>query len=272
MTPAWWAKHLTDELRSDWRLLYGQTFNISNLINKDTIFSPGSEGYFRRAALIARLKNPLQAFGAEKISEPVYLGKPSANIFFVNGVITHHDIAILQRDALIEATGQDVGLLYNPTKSLIADLLECHHERYGENVSPSSLYVASHVLERVKSERDVVLVGYSQGAIISTAAIRELSKELTLEEMGRITFVSFGAGFRRSVLPDDIKQEHFANTLDPVVSLGLLMEEREVTGHVYSRDAAGHLFIADYLRPFMLGEFGKKSLFCDIVNRSKNCE
>ena len=238
---AWWAERFTDELREDWRLLYGQTLKVAHLINRETVFMPGAEGEFRRAALWAKIKNPKQVFEGERITEPTCFGDDDAGVFFINGVIAHHDVALLQRDALSAALGEHVALLYNPTKNLIADLLECHHDRYGASASASSKYVMEHILGRIQAGLRVTIVGYSQGAIIANAALLSIMNKVSPEQLSLISFVSFGAGFRSSVLPSIIIQEHFANVRDPVVNLGLLLPEHAVSGTVYTREASGHL-------------------------------
>ena len=66
-----------------------------------------------------------------------------------------------------------------------------------------------------ESDESVLLVGYSQGAIIISAALEALQEELDEANLKRIHYVTFGAGVKQSTLSPLMLQEHFVNDMIP---------------------------------------------------------
>ncbi len=252
---AWLARYITPELLEDIQLMFGKHVKVKNLLNRSTVFSEHSEWR------IPRHKISTEDYDKCSDHNNAYIGKDSASVLFVNGVLTPITVAIYQKSQLEKHMHRNVGLMYNPTHHVVADLLECYQDRNGisSEIMENTLSQIQKMLRR--SDNDIVLVGYSQGAIILSAALEQLAETLAQSTLQRIHYVTFGAGFKHSILPSSIRQEHFVNSDDPVPHLGLLHPDYDVTGTIFSRECWGHLMVADYITPLVAGEFGGSSLF-----------
>lgn len=247
--------HLNKALLDDASLLLSPRIAMRETINKSTLLSEHSEWHVQKAYLKKRLVSE------KKDNEPSYVGVSEPSAVFINGILTPMVVAEHQRERLSALVDEPVGLIYNPTKSLLADLWECHTGRYGymSEMAMFTVKTLTDILSRTQGE--LLLIGYSQGAILASAALQYMLNELAIDDMERVRYVTFGPGFKDSVLPDFIAQEHFANDRDPIAHLGLLHPEHRVTGRVYQRNAHGHLLVADYLNPMMKLGFGGLSAF-----------
>lgn len=239
------ATRYGESVRDEVALFFGEHFRLRHLFNLRTLLSQDSELPRDRKALSALAKSLAHAdFGGV-----CYDGERHSRVLFVNGIMTPYSVALNQRDYIQSRVGQSVGLVYNPTESLIADLLECHQDRVGE---PTAL-VKGLMLQIQYAVRSspypVTVIGYSQGAIAATRALTLLQDTLTPAQCRRLRYVTFGAGFKTNQLHDNIIQEHFANLRDPVVHLGLLQTATPHSGVIHTRDAQGHMLVADYLSP-----------------------
>jgi hypothetical protein len=253
-----WIEHQFGEAMSeDIRLFMGDKFKIKHLFNRKTLSHPLSEFTLQKKQWRTLLKKDRVH---TRILKPTFYGPLDARVIMINGVMSPFNIATHQSEVLSQCIGAPVSLIYNPTIGLIKDLLECHQDRHGEPTD-----IVRFTMERITllllQDGPVVIVGYSQGAIIASAAIAQLAKLKSASELSRIHYVTLGAGFKESILPHYIKQEHFANANDPVTHMGLLSEQYTSTGKAHIRDAHGHLMVADYLLPIKAGEFGGDSLF-----------
>jgi hypothetical protein len=247
--------HINKALLDDASLLLSPRIAMRETINKSTLFSEHSEWHVQKAYLKQQLVS------TKKDSEPAYVGVSEPGVVFINGILTPMVVAEHQRERLSVLVGESVGLIYNPTESLLADLWECHTGRYGY-MSEMAMFTVKTLIDILsRTQGEILLIGYSQGAILASAALQYMISELAIAGMERIKYVTFGPGFKDSVLPHFISQEHFANARDPITHLGLLHPEHQVTGHVYQRDAHGHLLVADYLNPMMELGFGGHSAF-----------
>jgi hypothetical protein len=245
------ASRYGEGVREDVALFFNDSFNISELFNIRTFFSN------QRPKLGNKDGEGVSLWGSYLSDDspgPFIDACPQSRVFFVNGILTPFGLADYQRNYLANLIHQPVGLLYNPTVGLLGDLLECHQDRQGK---PSDVVMALyHQLQTaLNTNGDITLVGYSQGAIIATHALQLLARHASRDELRRIHYTTFGAGFKDSLLPHCIHQEHFANARDPITHLGLHHPDFSVTGEIHSRDAHGHMLVADYLSPTLLSEF-----------------
>lgn len=263
--PEWRQRIVSDPLIEDLRLVLGPDVKIKNLYDPKTIFCDDSEFIVRRDQIKRRLRGVVPA----QCEIPSRHGNPDSQIFFINGVMSNLSVAIHQQLYLERITGKPVALLYNPTESLRKDLMECHNDRHLNERSACVEFVQEELRKAVLTGLDVHVIGYSQGAIIASAALYALSQEMPGELMANVYYSTFGAGFKESVLPDVIHQEHFANTDDPVVHLGLMLPSHAVTGTLHLRNRRGHLLVADYLMPVVKGEFGKHGHFYSLLTQAK---
>ncbi|GHE97617.1 PE-PPE domain-containing protein [Thalassotalea profundi] len=238
-------------LLDDLRLVLDSGINLLDLLNTKTIRHPESEINFRKQLIVQKVKAVVSSKLPTLATEQSKSDK-KPRVLFINGIVTPYSVAKHQADILNKAIRQDVALIYNETDGLFQDLLECNQGRSGVLTD-----VAQRMLEAIEAqlleEGELTIVAYSQGAIISTSALIELAKNATEEDLSRIRYITFGAGFKTSVLSTHIYCEHFANSDDPVTWLGLQHIDFPYSGELFIRQAKGHFLIADYLIPMMNG-------------------
>jgi len=250
-------------LMADLKLLLGEKINVFNMLNRETLWLPEGEVSFRKKRVLRTLKKAGQRLNGDVHTKSTHAQlndkwlTPKSNVMFVNGIVTSIDLAQHQAIMLAKTIQQPVTLVHNETEGLIKDLLECNEGRYGV-MNTVTEKVATAIREKLEElppndQSKLNIVAYSQGAIIVTAALHYLSQQLPEQQLGRIAYFTFGAGFRESVLPECIYCEHFANTDDPITKLGLQHPDFPFSGKLFVRQAKGHFFIADYLIPMQQG-------------------
>jgi hypothetical protein len=262
------AQHATkiigENYASELEFILGKNFNIFNMLDRKTIKHPDSEIKFRKKYLINKVKSSVTSSSKPLLSHKLRTGVPESRFMFINGVITPYPLALHQATILAKHLKQEVELIHNKTNGLVKDLVECNEGRYGviNTIAQQSIDV---IKDKLTYEGDLTIIAHSQGAIIITIALLELSKTLSSIELSRIKFVTFGAAFKESVLPN-IECEHFANSNDPITHLGLQNLDHKFTGKLFVREAKGHFFIADYIIPMSQGKSCGKSNFEKLIN------
>jgi hypothetical protein len=260
------AKTFGESYASELKFILGENFNLFNMLDTKTIKHPDSEIRFRKKHLINKVKS---SFGSDVEPVPIHqlrTGSSESRFLFINGVVTPYALALHQVTMLAKYLNQEVELIHNETDGLVKDLVECNEGRYGviNTIAQQSIDV---IKDKLTYEGDLTIIAHSQGAIIITSALLELAKTLSPIELSRIKFVTFGAAFKESVLPN-IECEHFANSNDPITHLGLQNLEHKFTGKLFVREAKGHFFIADYIIPMSQGKSCGKSNFEKLINKA----
>lgn len=253
------AKAFGSTVVDDLRLVFGSGINLLDLLDTKTIRHPESEINFRKQLLLNKVKSVASSNLPSLVAESA-ASETNARVLFINGIVTPYSVAKHQANILSKAIGQEVELIHNETEGLFQDLLECNQGRSGVLTK-----IAQKMFEAIKKQLlipgDLTIVAYSQGAIIATSALVELAKSASEQDLSRIRYITFGAGFKTSVLPEQIFCEHFANSDDPVTWLGLQHQEFPYSGELFVRPAKGHFFIADYIIPMMNGAIYGDSWF-----------
>lgn len=247
--------------------ILGKNFNIFNMLDRKTMKHPDSEVRFRKKHIINKVQSTISKSVAPLPSHQLRTGSPESRFLFINGVVTPYALALHQSTILARELHQAVELFHNETDGLVKDLKECNEGRYGvlNKVAEQAIEV---IKDKLRYDGDLTIIAHSQGAIIITSALLELSKTLSSDELSRIKYFTFGAGFKESILPEAIFCEHFANSLDPVTHLGLQDKEHQFTGELFIREAKGHFFIADYLMPMTEGKNYGRSTFEKFILKS----
>jgi hypothetical protein len=254
------SKTMGEGFIEDLKLALGERLNLFDLISRKTAFHPDSELNHRKTELLKKVKtrfyqsNPLNASSVATSSGTRFgtLTPNQARVLFINGIVTTRPIAQHQASMLSQALQEPVELIYNETEGLIKDLLECNEGRHGI-LNEEARKAQQVIMDKLATDGPLTIVAYSQGAIIATSALNALAGTLSDEALLRISFVTFGAGFRECQLPSSIHCEHFANRRDPVTKLGLQHANYSHCGQLFMREAKGHLFVADYLTPMRQG-------------------
>lgn len=183
--------------------------------------------------------------------------KPIARAVFVNGVATTRGTAAYQMQQIADMTGTEVVGLYNATEGFLKDAVQTVGDRIdrGENLAVASL--KNLITSKLAEGEPLRLVGYSQGAMITSRALEDAKQELllrglTLEEaearMSLVQVETFGGA--ASHYPDGPQYVHHVNRWDPVTLFSLYaLGSRRNPLVDPGRDAKVHTFNGFSWRP-----------------------
>ena len=118
-----------------------------------------------------------------------FCGPPGEQWFYINGVATNHDVALLNAALLGELFHRPISVIQNATHSLAFDLTECaigkefrtepdleDHHTFTEPALEATLAILES-LNRPDVDR-VVVIAHSQGTIIAANVLRAIAKAL----------------------------------------------------------------------------------------------
>lgn len=177
--------------------------------------------------------------------------------YFLNGITTDQAVLRLNGRALAELFRRRIYLMHNPSDGFVLDLLESAFGRTMQLVSDLDNSVARLLEHALEKHRKVVLIAHSQGGIIASGAINNLTARLIgsrsqlLNKLEVYTFASAATGFN---LPQGYA-EHFYHTRDYVARIGVAANATNFSGRLFQYDASGHLFNAHYLANLVAGRF-----------------
>jgi hypothetical protein len=186
---------------------------------------------------------------------------PTKTILYVNGIDT--DLQWQSRNEMqwiANAADARVIGIHNATEGMGVDLLQCANDKLGKGSNPAVDTLADTVYSELKAGREVHLMGYSQGGLITARALKDLANRLRIEDglsqaqveqvMSRIKVETFGSA--ASVYPDGPQYVHYVNDKDLVPNVfGLGLPELPVLTHP-GRGAVVHHF-SDKEDPHQLG-------------------
>ena len=184
-----------------------------------------------------------------------------SNIIYVNGILTSERIATYQKRRLERLLKKQVALIYNPTVSLIKDIIE--GVSYATvNKQADVMVEISNIIKQKNfvNKKPLKLIGHSNGVTILHHALKLIEHQLTKSQLSRITFIAMGSPFVYTDLHPLIHVEYFSNSEDPIIKFNRLKSNKNLEFQVYTRDAKGHFLVNDYLLPLKNGEFGKCSV------------
>ncbi|HZH75492.1 MAG TPA: hypothetical protein VEY88_05635 [Archangium sp.] len=152
---------------------------------------------------------------------------PSETILYVNGIMTPMDGQLKEMQSIAETSGAKVVGIHNATQGLVTDLAQCVTDKLDKGSNPAVDTLADTVYSELKAGRDVHLMGYSQGGLITARALFDVEKRLRLEDgmsksqveqlMSKLKVETFGAASTK--YPDGPKYVHYVNNADPVPTL-----------------------------------------------------
>jgi len=152
---------------------------------------------------------------------------PSETILYVNGIMTPLDGQMKEMQSIAETSGAKVVGIHNSTQGLTADLAQCVGDKLDKGTNPAVDTLADTVYSELKAGRDVHLMGYSQGGLITARALFDVEKRLRLEDgmskaqvenlMSHLKVETFGAASTK--YPDGPQYVHYVNNADAVPTL-----------------------------------------------------
>lgn len=179
---------------------------------------------------------------------------PSASetILYVNGIMTPKEGQGREMQAIADRSGARVIGIHNATQGMTMDLAQCVADKLDKGRNPAVDTLADTVYSELKAGRDVHLMGYSQGGLITARALYDVEHRLRVEDglskaqaeelMSHLKVETFGAASFR--YPDGPKYVHYVNNADPVptlTGLGGSVDPLEMAKHA-GRDAVIHRF------------------------------
>lgn len=152
---------------------------------------------------------------------------PNETILYVNGIMTPLDNQVKEMQSIADTSGAKVVGIHNSTQGLTADLAQCVTDKLDKGSNPAVDTLADTVYSELKAGRDVHLMGYSQGGLITARALQHVADRLRLEDgmskadteklMSHLKVETFGAASTKYV--DGPQYVHYVNNADAVPTL-----------------------------------------------------
>jgi hypothetical protein len=195
---------------------------------------------------------------------------------FINGIATTPKIAKANRDVLNKLFSRPIHLCYNPTDSIVIDLIECIFGKIGPITSPFTSFWEEGprilLVDTLRSFLDkadskgfarVVLISHSQGTIITSNALKELGTDpKVIPLMKKYLEVYAFADCAQQMPGNNVKYlENISNGADTVAWLGALFPRPNfwqdfdrnpilIEGSFVTEQLLwGHLLVTHYLNP-----------------------
>ena len=152
---------------------------------------------------------------------------PDKTILYTNGIMTPAEGQSREMQAIADRSGAKVVGVHNATQGLVTDLAQCVTDKLDKGSNPAVDSLANTVYNELKAGREVHLMGYSQGGLITARALNDVQQRLRLEDglsqaqteklMGKLSVETFGAA--STSYPDGPQYVHYINNADAVPTL-----------------------------------------------------
>ena len=152
---------------------------------------------------------------------------PSKTIIYVNGIMTDKAGQESDLQAIANRTGAKTIGIHNSTEGFVTDLAQCVTDKLDKGRNPAVDTLADTLYTELKAGHSVDLMGYSQGGLITSRALKDVYNRLRIEDgmskadaqktMGNINVETFGAAAWS--YPDGPKYVHYVNNRDLVPGL-----------------------------------------------------
>lgn len=184
-------------------------------------------------------------------------------IIQVNGISTDVSGQLTSLQAIADQTGSRVIGLHNATAGGLRDVVQSLGDKVDLGNNPAVDSLADTIYNELKAGRQVDLMAHSQGAIITSRALADVSNRLQLEDgmsqqnaealLGNVRAETFGGAARR--YPDGPQYVHYVNKKDFVpMAFGLrnffnpfAQAGRDAVTHYFKESDSPHSFNQTYL-------------------------
>lgn len=191
--------------------------------------------------------------------------EPDTKWFFINGIATAPPVALLNAKELANAFNRPINLIHTPTYSAAWDLWDSITARTFRKDGYLSRPGYEIVKEALEEGNKVILIGHSQGTIVSSYIMRKLLKHEHTKELAKQLEIYCIGGVADSmrICPIQTEEhnrpvpyiEHFANEGDFFARIGVFAYENSTNGKLFRRDSKGHLLNNHYIGGIVRGEF-----------------
>ncbi|WP_141324531.1 hypothetical protein [Myxococcus sp. AB025B] len=151
----------------------------------------------------------------------------TATVIYTNGMRTDLAKQTAELQALADTTGMRTIGIHNSTQGTVADLFQAVKDKLDKGTNPAVDTLADTVYNELKAGRDVHLVGYSQGGLITSRALSDVARRLRIEDgmskeqveqtMSKLNVETFAAA--ACTYPDGPNYVHYINNRDAVPTL-----------------------------------------------------
>ena len=148
-------------------------------------------------------------------------------VIYINGINTTKDAQAGSLQAIADRTGARVIGIHNSTEGMITDLRQCITDKLDMGRNPPVDTLAGTVYNEIQAGRSVHLMAHSQGALITSRALRDVYQRLRIEDglsraeaerrLGQVSVETFGGAAGH--YQDGPQYVHYINRDDPVPSL-----------------------------------------------------
>lgn len=148
-------------------------------------------------------------------------------VIYINGINTTKDAQSASLQAIADRTGARVIGIHNSTEGMITDLRQCITDKLDLGRNPPVDTLADTVYNEIQAGRSVHLMAHSQGALITSRALRDVYQRLRVEDglssaeaerrLGQVSVETFGGAAGH--YQDGPQYVHYINRDDPVPSL-----------------------------------------------------
>ena len=184
-------------------------------------------------------------------------------LVYVNGISTTKDAQFRSLQAVADQTGHPVVGVHNATQGAFLDVIQSAGDTADLGRNPAVDALADTVYDELRAGRTVHLLAHSQGALITSRALQDVSNRLRLEDglsrrqaealLSRVKVETFGGA--AGGYPDGPRYVHYVNRYDPVSTLfglgpfanPLVRPGRDAVVHRFNQSNNAHGFDATYL-------------------------
>ncbi|HEX8354742.1 MAG TPA: hypothetical protein VF611_17680 [Pyrinomonadaceae bacterium] len=184
-------------------------------------------------------------------------------IVYVNGINTTKDGQFGSLQRIADHTSARVVGIHNATQGGIVDVIQSAGDTFDIGRNPAVDTLADTVYEEIKAGRSIHLMAHSQGALITSRALQDVSQRLRVEDglarrdaertLARVEVETFGGA--AASYPDGPRYVHYVNRRDPVPGLfglgpvanPLVHPGRGAVVHRFSEGDNAHGFEQTYL-------------------------
>jgi hypothetical protein len=149
---------------------------------------------------------------------------PTGTLLYVNGINNDKDKQFASMQQLADRSGAKVIGVHNATEGMVSDLSQCVTDKLDKGKNPAVDTMADTVYSELKAGRGVHLVAHSQGALVTSRALNDVSNRLRIEDgmssaqvekaMSNIKVETFGGAAAH--FPDGPQYVHYVNKNDMV--------------------------------------------------------
>ncbi|MBM7112196.1 hypothetical protein [Archangium primigenium] len=149
---------------------------------------------------------------------------PSETVLYVNGIQNDKDTQFASMQQIADRTGAKVVGVHNATEGIVADLAQCVADKLDKGKNPAVDSMADAIYTELKAGRGVHVMAHSQGALVTSRALKDVANRLRIEDglskadvekkMSGVKVETFGGAAAN--FPDGPQYVHYVNNKDIV--------------------------------------------------------